>query len=112
MRRSSRCLLGLTLALLIVSGTADFSAANNGCRRVQGHLEESLVAQSACTSPVGLCTTAQMFGTLKGQAQFTAANIIPSADTPTTGVVFVIGDTIIVDARLGGLRGTLSIKNA
>jgi hypothetical protein len=53
-----------------------------------------------------------MFGHLKGQARFTATAITTSADTPTTSVVFVIGDTIVQDARLGGKRGTLSIKNA
>jgi hypothetical protein len=37
---------------------------------------------------------------------------LPSADTPTTGVVFVIGDTTLQYARLGGKRGTLAIKNA
>jgi hypothetical protein len=105
-------LLGVTLALLTVSGTADFSVAGSECKRVQGHLEESLVEQSDCTSPVDLCTIALMFGGLKGEAHFTASNIIGSADTPTTGVVFVIGDTTVVDARLGGMRGTLSIKNA
>jgi hypothetical protein len=53
-----------------------------------------------------------MFGQLKGQARFTATDFIQSADTPTTGVIFVIGDTTVVDARLGSKRGTLAIKNA
>jgi hypothetical protein len=53
-----------------------------------------------------------MFGHLKGTAHFTASAIIQSADTPATGVVFVTGDTTVVDAKLGGKRGALTIKNA
>ena len=102
------------LALITLLGTTvGLSTANAiECKSVRGHLEETLVGSPECTSPVNLCTVAQMFGHLKGQAHFTASAIISSADTPTTGVVFVTGDTIIVDARLGAKRGTLTIKNA
>jgi hypothetical protein len=82
------------------------------CKEVRGHLEETLVTGPACTSPVGLCTVAQMFGAVQGEALFTASAIITSADTPTTGVVFVIGDTVIDDAKVAGHRGTLTVKNA
>jgi hypothetical protein len=93
--------------------TLGFSVANAAdCKSVRGTLEETQVTGPACTSPVGLCTVAQMFGHLKGQARFTATAITPSADTPTTGVVFVTGDTTVQDARLGGKRGTLAVKNA
>ena len=63
------------------------------CKSVRGFLEETQVTGPSCISPVGLCTVAQMFGPLKGQARFTATQFIQSADTPTTGVIFVIGDT-------------------
>jgi hypothetical protein len=109
MIRISCALAGGACALLIASGNV---AAASQCKSVHGTLEESLVAPPPCTSPVGLCTTAQMSGNLKGVALFTASSIIPSVDTATTGVVFVTGDTIVVDARLGGNRGTLNIKNA
>lgn len=113
MPRFSILLSAAALALLTLSGTtAGFSTANaTECTRVRGHLEETLLPPPDCTSPVGLCTIAQMFGHLRGAAHFTASAIIPSADTPTTGVVFVIGDTV-VDAKLGDKQGTLTIKNA
>jgi hypothetical protein len=99
------------LSLLVTS--AGFSVANAAdCKSVRGTLEETQVTGPACTSPAGLCTVAQMSGHLKGQARFTAAAITQSADTATTGVVFVIGDTTVQDARLGGKRGTLAIENA
>ncbi|HEU0202675.1 MAG TPA: hypothetical protein VFR86_19865, partial [Burkholderiaceae bacterium] len=82
------------------------------CKFVRGTLEETAVTGPGCTSPVGLCTVARMFGSLKGEARFTATDIISSADTPTTGVVFVIGDSTVVEAVLGKKLGTLAIKNA
>jgi hypothetical protein len=106
--------IGLAIAFMFVAGRGvDVSAVEaSECKGVQGHLEETLVTGAACTSPVGLCTVAQMFGAVQGEAQFTASAIIPSVDTPTTGVVFVIGDTVIEDAKVAGRRGTLTVKNA
>ncbi|HEU5296579.1 MAG TPA: hypothetical protein VFU71_17495 [Burkholderiaceae bacterium] len=89
-----------------------FSAAHADCRSVRGALEETQVTGMACGSPVNLCTVAHLIGHLKGEARFTAASVQSTADTPTTGVVFVTGDTTVTDARLGGKRGTLVIKNA
>jgi hypothetical protein len=102
------------LALLTLLGTSvGLSMANAAeCKSVRGFLEEREITGPGCTSPVGLCTVAQMFGQLKGQANFTATEFIQSADTPTTGVIFVIGDTTVVNARLGTRRGTLAVKNA
>lgn len=98
---------------ILVGASASLSLANAAdCTPVRGTLEETQVTGPGCTSPVGLCTVAQLFGPLKGQARFSAASILPTPDTPASGVVFVIGDTAVVDARLGGKRGTLAIKNA
>jgi len=94
---------------LIASGTAALSPAHaSECKQVRGHLEETLVG-APCASPVGLCTVAQMFGAIQGEALFTASAIIASA---TPDVVFVTGDTVIVDAKLAGHRGTLTVQNA
>jgi hypothetical protein len=105
---SSIRLLPLILVLCFVVET---SADAKTCRRVEGFLEESLVT-SGCASPVGLCTVAQMFGHLKGQIDFVASEIIATADTPTTGVVFVTGDSVITSARFEDRQGTLTLKDA
>jgi hypothetical protein len=110
MRRSSIRVAVATVALLTAFVTSPTDAAD--CKQVQGHLEERLVPPPDCTSPVGLCTIGQMFGTLKGEAHFTASAVFPSADTSLTSVVFVIGDSLVVDAQLGGKRGSLTVKNA
>src|SRR5262245_18833173 len=106
--------LAATLALLTVSIRYPIvSAAQDAtCKRVEGHLEETLLPPPDCTSTLGLCTVAQMFGNLKGEARFTATAFIQSADTPLTGVIFVTGDTVVVDAKLENKQGTLFIKNA
>ncbi|HET9642225.1 MAG TPA: hypothetical protein VFP68_02450 [Burkholderiaceae bacterium] len=100
-------------ALFVLSAGAVVSIAHaRDCRYVRGVVEETQVSGSSCLSPVALCTVAQMHGPLKGQARFTATSILTTADTPVTGVVFVTGDTVIADARLGSMRGSLTIKNA
>jgi hypothetical protein len=78
--------------------------------QVRGHLDE--VPLEPCASPVNLCTVARMNGSIHGDASFTAATITSSADTVVTGVVFVTGDTVIVDAKVAGHVGTIAIKNA
>jgi hypothetical protein len=98
--------------IFAVTGLLPALSYAGDCRSVRGVMEETQVTGPACSSPVGLCTVALFHGQLKGQARFVATGITPSADTPATGVVFVIGDTSVVDARLGHRRGTLSIKNA
>ena len=104
--------LAAALALIASGMVGPGAAGASECRQVRGQLDETLVTGPDCTSPVGFCTVARMSGALRGEAQFTASTITPSADTPTTGVVFVTGDTVIADARLAGLRGTLFVKNA
>lgn len=102
----------LALLTFLVTGAGFPTARAADCTAVRGTLEETQVTGPECASPVALCTVAQMSGHLKGEARFSATGIFQSADTPTTGVVFVTGDTTIVDARLGNRRGTLLVKNA
>jgi hypothetical protein len=99
-----------TAALSLVFAFARSTNADT-CLPVEGFLEESLVTTN-CASPVGLCTVAQMFGHLKGRIDFVATDIIASADTPTTSVVFVTGDSVITNAQLGDKRGTVTLKDA
>lgn len=99
MLRFSGLLSAVTLALLTLSETtAGLSTANaTECKSVRGHLEETLLPPSDCTSPVGPAPSGGC-GHLKGEARFTASAIIDSADTPATGVVFVTGDSIVANA--------------
>jgi hypothetical protein len=101
------------LPVVTICGTVNLFAQNAPpCQRVEGFLEETLVPPPTCTSSVGLCTVARMFGDLKGQARFSATALVQSADTPTTAVIFVTGDTVVDDAKVANKRGTLLVKNA
>src|SRR5215470_8979223 len=53
------------------------------CEQVRGHLDELPLVP--CASPVGLCTIAQMNGSIHGDAIFTAVTITSSTDFPLTG---------------------------
>ena len=97
------------LALLLM-GTSMADAAT--CRDVRGALAEKQVTGTDCASPVGFCTVALVLGHVRGQATFTASDILePLPEVPSTGVVFVIGDTVL-NALFEGKGGTFLIKNA
>ena len=118
MRRRAICVAGAFLFLgLGMLGSSPVMVALDpsraeavDCEQVRGHLDELPLVP--CASPVGLCTTAQMNGSIHGDAIFTAATITSSTDFPLTGVVFVTGDTAIEDAQVAGHRGRIAIKNA
>ena len=108
----------LVLTAVILSGVvwlcavAGFGKPNNSkCIRVSGFYDEQVVT-SGCTSPIGLCTTYRYQGNLAADNFFTAETIVPTADTPLTGVVFATGESILTNVQVAGRRGTLTIKNA
>jgi len=78
---------------------------------VSGFYDEQIVS-TGCTSVIGLCTTYRYQGNLVADNFFTAATIVPTADTPITGVVFATGESILTNVHIAGKRGTLTIKNA
>ncbi len=106
-----RATLRQVALVLIASGTVGVAVAQaSECHQVRGHLEETPVPITAgCGSPVGICTVSQMFGALHGEGHFTASQLIPSA---TPDVFFVTGDTVILDAKVVGHRGTLTVQDA
>jgi hypothetical protein len=101
----------VAITLLALGGQISTASAA-GCSSFRGIQEEVQVTGPECGSPVGFCTVAQLRGTFRGEAGFSATAIVPTIDTPVTGVVLVLGDTTVTNARLAGKRGTISIKNA
>ncbi len=85
-------LLLLTSALILVPLTSSPAAADPNCRKVHGRLFLEAEAVPTCGSPVGLCATATIRGSLKAVGSFVGTSILPTADTPATGVVVVTGD--------------------
>ena len=104
---SLRPLGAALLAGAILTLTAAASPAAVRCRAVQGRIISELLTGPACASPVGLCTRGRFTGGIAGEFVFTATALIPSADTPQTGVVHYTGD-IVIKTR----RGDIFIKDA
>lgn len=83
--------------------------AQSSCTLVIGHYVEHAV-QENCTSPVGLCIAGEYAGVIKGAFEGSATSLVPTADTPTTGVLLFTSDSVI-HARIQGKEGNLIIKN-
>jgi hypothetical protein len=96
--------------LLVLMGTAS-SHAEATCHSVDGTYREQDASGPGCTSPVGLCITGRYQGDITGPFAGQATALLPTADTPTTGVILFTSDSTI-DARVGHRTGTLIIKNS
>jgi hypothetical protein len=104
---TGRRALGIGVGLLAVALVSGSTADAAGCKTVRGKGTLSSVTGPECTSPVGLCVGGVLTGGLSGHVLSTATSITPTADTPTTSVVFVTADTVITTEK-----GTLFQKEA
>jgi hypothetical protein len=93
--------------LAFLAATSGDAFADSGCKKVQGKIAIQALTGPACSSPVGLCLTGSLVGALHGAFAFTSSAIIPTADTPLTGVVFSTGDSTLETPG-----GTLFTKDA
>jgi hypothetical protein len=100
--------LAAALPLALV-GSA--SHADEICRTVEGRYTESSFGGPECTSPIGLCITADYTGDVRGRATAVATSLVATADTPATAVSLFTSDSTL-EAAVGSRRGTLTIKNA
>jgi hypothetical protein len=102
---TGRRALGIGVGLLAVALVSGSTAEAASCKTARGSLTLNTVTGPECTSPVGLCVSGPLTGGLSGHAFVTVTSIIPTADTPTTSVVFLTADTVITTKK-----GTLSLK--
>ncbi len=84
--------LGLTLGCALASLAAAPAAADPQCRMVHAHLFLQADAEPTCGSPIGLCATAIVQGSLNAETEFVGTSFAPTVDTPATGVVVLTGD--------------------
>jgi len=79
--------------------TADsyrYSSASCPClQKVKGKFTLEAFTGPDCTSAAGICATSNFSGDFAGTSVFIGSSVIPSVDTPTTGVVFLTGDTTL-----------------
>jgi hypothetical protein len=109
--RTTRHIAIAAAAVLSVLLATSESHAEARCRSVEGRYREQDASGPGCTSPAGLCITGQYRGDISGSFAGQATSILPTADTPATGVILFISDSTI-QARAGHRKGTLVIKNS
>lgn len=83
----------LPVLLLILVATQAIAAST--CQKVKGKFTLQAITGPACNSSVGVCANGNFSGDLAGTSVFIGSSLIPSVDTPTTGVVFLTGDTAL-----------------
>lgn len=106
--RSALVGAGALASVLVLTSAA---SAEPLCRAVSGEYQERDASGPDCTSPVELCIAGDYRGDIRGPFSGEATALLPTADTPATGVVLFTSDSRI-DARIGSRAGMLTIKNA
>ena len=105
--------VAVAAASIALLGAVSGSAATK--TSLKGTLTTEPVTGSSCGSSVGICFTGAIEGKLKGTLTGTGTSVIPTADTPTTGVVLVTsdvgiqttsGDLVLKDATVLRTTGT------
>ncbi|HVF61362.1 MAG TPA: hypothetical protein VNJ70_16255 [Thermoanaerobaculia bacterium] len=82
----------LALVLALAPLAAAPAAADASCKRIHAHLFLQADAEPTCGSPIGLCATATLQGSLTANTEFVGTSFLPTVDTATTGVVVLTGD--------------------
>jgi hypothetical protein len=88
-----RC-LGLAAALSAVALASLPAAAAPKCTRVHSHLFLEASPDPTCGSPIALCATATLRGSLKADTEFVGTSFVTTVDTPATAVVVLTGDNV------------------
>jgi hypothetical protein len=79
-----------TTALLCMSHAA--SASGESCKKVHARVFLRVEETPACGSPIGLCVSAELYGSLAGTATAVATSSTSTPDTPATGMVFLTAE--------------------
>ena len=102
--RTAFCLIGL---LCPAATLAQSTSTSPICFNVEGTVTLHTFSGSGCTSPVGVCGTAEWRGDIRATSSFVASSALPTVDTAVTGVV-----ATTADAQLTLRGGTLATKDA
>lgn len=94
-----------TLALMTAATTqvslADGGHHGDGCRTVRGKFTSVAVAPPACTSPVGLCTSGKLTGSLNGGTYAFTMNTLSAVPEPEAQFVSFFSGISTVTTRSG-----------
>lgn len=88
-------LAAAALALCGLAVAVTGPPASAAPQAVNGYFRVHLAGGPDCTSDVGVCLAGNVSGRIKGAFSFSASELIPTTDTPTTGVLVTIGDALV-----------------
>jgi hypothetical protein len=89
-------LIATSIGAVVAFPTARVRAANAAkCKLVRGHAISHTIPGPDCASPIGLCAGGQLYGGIKGELTLIATNLMPTQDTPVTGVFLYTADDVI-----------------
>lgn len=86
---------GATVSMMVGLVLANTVGAEPDCRPVAGRAETQIVPPPTCASPVGICTSGRVFGSLHGTLKLTATSLIPSGAGGLPEVSFFTGQSVI-----------------
>lgn len=75
--------------------SAGIAHAGSRCHRVHYRITLAASADSGCTSPIGLCATGELRGSVSGTSDFIGTSFVPTVDSAATSVVLLTGDNVI-----------------
>lgn len=93
----------IAVIIVVLVGLVSADQVASAASRATGNFSSSVLPAAECTSAIGICTRGTLTGGLKGEFSFVGTSLMPSADTPTTGVVFYTGD-LTLTTKDGELR--------
>ncbi|MCP4603493.1 MAG: hypothetical protein GY847_23745 [Proteobacteria bacterium] len=73
--------------------------AEDGCRPVRGIFVSESVLPPECQSPVGLCTKGKLYGSLWGDYEMTANQLLPTGEPAVPYVNFFTGTSTVNTLR-------------
>lgn len=84
----------LSFALFSLAA-ASVAHADSRCHRVHYRVTLAASADPGCTSPIGLCATGELRGSVSGTSDFIGTSFVTTVDTAATSTVVLTGDNVI-----------------
>lgn len=87
-----RAALSFAVFALVSAGIAH---AGSRCHSVHYRVTLAASTDPGCTSPIGLCATGELRGSISGTSDFIGTSFVTTVDTAATSTVVLTGDNVI-----------------
>jgi len=83
------------LSFAVLALSTGIAHADSRCHQVHYRVTLAASADPGCTSPIGLCATGELRGSVSGTSEFIGTSFVPTVDTAATSTVLLTGDNTI-----------------